>query len=340
MPTQSIPISQLDPISQISSSDLLATVQSSSLTTYKTSWGVVGNWISQSVQASSSLQTVSASYALTSSLNTTSSFAIIANNLNFPNNTTSSFAVSSSFAFTAVNSANAAFATAARSASFASQSAFNVSSSWASQSIWATTASFASQSAFNVSSSWASASISSSYSVSSSNATQAAIATTASFASVSPYGRAVYLNTPVVVAYTGPTASAADFFTSTFIGQSFPNYNFNFAYYNSNTTFSPIPYQIFNVTRSLGIPNVPSSILVLGTHSDQQNGGGIGYVYMAQNTSSALLLLMTGGQAGSGAGISSMAGTYPVNNDGTIAWKRIGSNLASGWGIAIIGYFN
>jgi hypothetical protein len=189
MPTISIPISQLDPINEISSSDLLASVQSSSLTTYKTTWGVVGAWISQSVQASSSLQAVTASYASQSSVATTASFAKAAAFLNSPNSSTASWAITASFAVTAAFAEASPLALFSLSASWASQSLWTTSASFASQSIWSTSSSFASQSSAANAALFASSSVSSAFATnasSASNAASASFATTASFVTAVP----------------------------------------------------------------------------------------------------------------------------------------------------------
>ena len=143
MSLQSIPISGLNPDSVVVSSDFIPIVQSSSLTTFRVPLSVLANWISSSVDASSSFSSVSASYAYSGSwafMSISSSYLI------YPNLSTASYAISSSYTI---------------SASWASSPA---SSSWASRSIWSLSSSFASRSIWSLSSSWASQSISSSWS--------------------------------------------------------------------------------------------------------------------------------------------------------------------------------
>ena len=159
----SIPISGLNSLSSIISSDFIPVVQSSSLTTYKMSTSVLGTWISSAVTVTSSLTTISASYAISSSKTISSSFASISSNLNYPNTSTasysitSSYSVSSSWALQAATSPSSQFsisaswASASLSSSFAKTASFAVSASWANVSLSSTSAS------------WASASISSSF---------------------------------------------------------------------------------------------------------------------------------------------------------------------------------
>ena len=175
----SIPISGLNQLTVVTSSDFIPVVQSSSLTTFRTPLTVLGNWISSSVDASSSFSSISASYALSSSYACSSSFAITSNNLNYPNKSTASYAISSSQTMAAISSSytvTASFALHTPTGSTA------VSSSWASQSLWATTSSFASQSMWNISSSFASRSL---VATSASWASQSIWATSSSFASKS-----------------------------------------------------------------------------------------------------------------------------------------------------------
>ena len=177
MPSLSIPISNLNPLLVVTSSDLIPVVQSSSLTTFKTTLSVLGNWISSSVDASSSFSSTSASYAFSSSYTYSSSFAITSNNLNYPNLSTASYAISSSQTMASISSSysiTASFALHTPTGSTA------ISSSWSSQSLWTTTSSFSSQSMWNISSSFASRSF---FATSASWASQSIWATSASFAS-------------------------------------------------------------------------------------------------------------------------------------------------------------
>ena len=88
----SIPISGLNELTQVSSSDLLAIVQESTLTTFNTPLSVIAMWISSSVEASASSVSFSASYALSSSWSDMAGESINSINLNYPNNSTASYA--------------------------------------------------------------------------------------------------------------------------------------------------------------------------------------------------------------------------------------------------------
>jgi hypothetical protein len=159
----SIPISGLDVLSQVSSSDYLAVVQNSTTTTFKSTLLTVGNWISSSIQSSSSLSSISSSYSNNSNISNTSSLSNSSSYLIYSsNNGTASYAISSSHSITA------SFAQAVAGGTFSS-----VSSSWSSASLFSTSASFASQS------------ISSSYSNNSNSASYSKFSTSASYASSS-----------------------------------------------------------------------------------------------------------------------------------------------------------
>jgi len=176
----SIPISELNTLNQVSSSDLIAIVQQSTLTTFNTTLDVVAAWISSSVEASSSFASFSASYALSASWANISSYSTTSDNLNYPNTSTASYAI------TASTSLSASWSPVQGS------TAFSISSSWASASIWARSSSFASQSIssswapYPASASWSSASIVSSISTSSSFASASITASYALTASYVP----------------------------------------------------------------------------------------------------------------------------------------------------------
>ncbi len=158
----SIPISELNLLSPISSSDYVPVVKNSSTTTFRSTFATVANWISESVVASSSYSSVSSSYALSSSWSNRSGLAIIADNLTYPNTSTASLAIN---AVTASNANTATLAISASNAVSASWAPFTAttavpSASWASQSLFAVSASWAPP---QISASWASSSLSSSF---------------------------------------------------------------------------------------------------------------------------------------------------------------------------------
>jgi len=180
----SIPISQLNAIGSVSGSDYLPIVQNNSTTTFRTTFATVGNWISSSVQASSSVSSVSASNAISSSYAQVGGSSSFATNLIYPNTSTASYSISSSHTNQSDNARSSSTAISASWAPLQNATQFATSASWASASIFSTSASFASSSKSSISSSWASSSLSSSTSVSSSFATKAitsSFAQTASF---------------------------------------------------------------------------------------------------------------------------------------------------------------
>ena len=165
----SIPISGLNSLNQISSSDYVAIVQDTTTTTFRASLDVVSAWISSSVQASSSLVSISSSTTISSSWSDNSGNSISSSFLIYPNNSTASYSISASIAASASWAPIQGSTAYSLSASWASSSIWSTSSSFASQSVsasWApiqVSASWASSSLVSISSSFASASISSSY---------------------------------------------------------------------------------------------------------------------------------------------------------------------------------
>jgi hypothetical protein len=229
----SIPISQLNSLNVVSSSDYIATVQSSSLTTFKTQLSSVANWISSSVDASSSFSSISSSFALSSSWANSSSAASSSHNLIYPNASTASYAISSSQAISSMIAITASFAlntitgSTSISSSWASQSIWATTASFASQSIWATTASFASRSLTATSASWASQSIwatSASFASKSISSSYASTTATASFAFgnvVKAFGTFYSINSPQnnFVPFSG----SLNFISGTFLGNNYQN---------------------------------------------------------------------------------------------------------------------
>ena len=189
----SIPISGLNPLSVVTSSDFIPIVQSSSmLTTYRTPLSVVATWISTSVAALSAFSSVSSSHSNVSDHSSTSDLATLSintSNLIYPNTSTALHATSADYATNAGTAVTASYALSmitgssipsssysfysqtSLSASFASRSFFAtsasyasslISASWASRSLVATSASFASRS---ISSSYSTVSTTASYSL-------------------------------------------------------------------------------------------------------------------------------------------------------------------------------
>ncbi len=158
--SNSIPISQLNQLSVVSFNDYIPIVQNSTTTTFNTRLLSLSNWISASVQASSSVSTVSSSYSLSSSWANNSSASITSNNLVYPNTSTASFAQNSNI------SVSASFASQSISSSWAK---ISTSASWAPATTTVNTASYALQAGsaswapLQISASWASASLSSSF---------------------------------------------------------------------------------------------------------------------------------------------------------------------------------
>jgi hypothetical protein len=183
----SIPISGLNPLSVVTSSDFIPIVQSSSmLTTYRTPLSVVSTWISTSVIAKSAFSSVSSSHANSSDHAVSSDLATLSvntTNLIYPNTSTAFHATSADFATNAQSAVTASFALSvttgssiptssfsfysqtALSASFASSSFFATSASFASRSFASISASFASRSFFSTTASFATQSLTSSYSL-------------------------------------------------------------------------------------------------------------------------------------------------------------------------------
>ncbi len=225
----SIPISELNTLNQVSSSDLIAVVQQSTLTTFNTTLDVVAAWISSSVEASSSFASFSSSYALSSSWTNTASYSTTTDNLNYPNTSTASYAITASSALSASWSP------------VQGVTAFSISSSWASASIWATSSSFASQSIsaswapYPASASWSSASLVSSTSTSSSYAD---VSITASYAATASYVPTASINAINFIKAFGMFYSTGSlgnpFNQAAFIPYS-GSYNFGNAVYVGNT---------------------------------------------------------------------------------------------------------
>ncbi len=179
----SIPISELNLVGAVTSNDYVPIVQDASVTTFRTQLSTVGNWISSSVAASSSVSSISSSWSLTSSFAQVGGASSTAINLIYPNTSTASYAISASHALQSDNARSSSTAISASWAPVQNSTGTANSASWASASIWAISSSFASGSRFSISASWASQSLSSNVSVSSSFASQSIHSNTADTAS-------------------------------------------------------------------------------------------------------------------------------------------------------------
>jgi hypothetical protein len=142
----------------------------------------------------------------------------------------------------------------------------------------------------------------------------------------------VFLPVPVIIAYSGTTGSGA------FISECFPSGNFAGATVVGSP--SSAAAGTWNATANAGVPSNVTGLIIQGAHSDAQNGGTFGVIYISNTSISTQRLLITGGQGGgSGAGISNAEGIFPINGDGTIYWSRINSNFNGGWVVGLVGYF-
>ena len=147
----------------------------------------------------------------------------------------------------------------------------------------------------------------------------------------------MFFNTPYVIAYGCAYPYTNPNFVGQHVSQSFPGANYSNAVYTAAIT-TPIS-GAWNVVSNTTTPINASTVILIGSHSDSQNGGVAGYVYIQLTNSSSKFLLMTGGQGGgSGAGIGASQGIFPLNTDGTIFFNRQGSNFNNGWAVAMVGY--
>jgi hypothetical protein len=166
--SNSIPISGLNNYPVILSSDFIAIVNSSSLTTYRSPILSIGNWMLASGSASSSVVSVSASYSLSSSNSINSINSISSSFLIYPNVSTASFSING------ISSSYSLSGSFSKTSTSSSWSSFSLTSSLSINSL---TSSISNVSIVSVSSSWASSSISSSYSISASYISDSVIPT-------------------------------------------------------------------------------------------------------------------------------------------------------------------
>src|SRR5579862_1928069 len=330
----SIPISQLNALNHVSSSDLLAIVEESTLTTFNVSLSVIAAWISSSVQASSSLASFSASYALTSSFSNKSGLALTASSLSFPNTSTSSFAITASNA------------TSASWAPFQPSTTFAVSSSWASASLFASSASFASQSvsaswapvpvssSYSTTSSYSATSTSASYAVNSSNTVSASYAVTASAVAG---GSMVFLAKPIIIVKQEESEGSGGWYNGV------PDASITAS--SSRTTFAFADgWYTFNLSGSA----VPSSVSALIIEASSNTTWGDGsrrspfFVFIRDNSFSLntyAVLRIGVGYDGNAGQVSHTRSIYPVGLSGAFQW-RVNNATSPGYGILvrIIGY--
>jgi len=129
----SIKISELNDFSAVIAEDFIPLVDSSSLTTYRTSLDALGAFISASVPVGHATASISASYAETASFAETASYVNISA-ITIENATQAEFATQSLFATSSLYASQSAFATQSR---FATQSLFSTQSLYATSSLTA-----------------------------------------------------------------------------------------------------------------------------------------------------------------------------------------------------------
>lgn len=233
----SIPISELNGLNVVSSSDYIAIVKDSTTTTFKTPLTSLGNWISSSVESSSSFSSISASYSLSSSWANNSRNSLTSSNLIYPNNSTASYAITSSNAITASFALRIDESGVSVSASWASASIRSITSSYASSSISSSYATTASWAPVPISASWASSSI---FSTSSSFASRSI---SSSYAGTSSY----------VVNYTNPVKAFGTFYM-TGSGGAGASAEGNFIPFSGSSNFISASYR-GQVYQSSNLPN-------------------------------------------------------------------------------------
>jgi len=330
----SIPISGLNSLGNVTSNDLLAVVQESTLTTFNITLEVLAAWISSSVQASSSLSAFSASYALSSSLSNLAKTSLTASSLSYPNTSTASFAITSS------NAISASWAPVQGTTATA------ISASWASSSIWASSSSFASQS---VSASWAPVPISSSWSSASIFATSASWAsqsvssshsTTASFAltaSAIVGGAMVFLSQPIIIVKQEESEGSGGWYNgvpdaSITASSSRTTFAFADGWYNFNLSGSAIPSSVAGLIIEASANS---------TWGDSTRRSPF-FVFVRDNSfsvNSYAVLRIGVGYSGNAGQVAHSQGVYPIGLSGAFQW-RVNNATSPGYGILIriVGY--
>lgn len=357
----SVPISGLNDISTIKSTDFLPIVKSGSaliLTTFRVSINEFNNWFAASGSCSSSSfasSSISASWAAFTSLALSASYA-----------KTSSVSFLSTSASFANKSVSSSFANISISSSFASTtitSSYALSSSQASTASYVVSASFAST---TISASYAgttSVVISASYAGSSSFAGTASYASNSSTASfISSGGGAsgiVFLDVPVVIGAAPATSTdpylswiqvirpdqvtKPSFVSGTSVAGD--------TYINADPTFSAGPRTFHTWTGTGGSPNnthIPSTAkavildAIIRTTWTDGSGGAPSVILVRKNASTSWLPLtaVTNGTGGRGEQTAFGQGMYPIDTtDGTFSWiKTSNDNVVYGWMVRIIGY--
>lgn len=332
--SQSIPISGLDPLSQISSSDYIPIVQNTSTTTFKAPLVILANWMSASVQTSSSLSTLSSSYALSASWANnagSSSYSVVSSNLIYPNTSTAQNAISASFAKTA------------------SWAPYPASASWASQSFSSTSASFAKQALsaswapVPVSASWASASLTTTSASWANNSGNSSTSVTASYAlnagSIVAGSGFIFLTQPVIMINIQENEGSGGWYNTGVV----PDNSITVASTRGSLTYTDGWYT-FNLSGS-GIPN-PISQLIIEASSNTEWGDGSTrapfFVFVRDNVSSlnSYAVLRTGvGYGGNAGQVAHTQGIYPVGLNGSFQWRiNNASFVGRGIYIRIVGY--
>ena len=299
----SIPISGLNTLSVVTSSDFIPIVQSSSMTTYRVPIEVFGDWISSDVVITSSLTSISSSYADSSSVSVSSSYSLVTDNLNYPNTSTASYAISSSYSHITTSASYSLFATSASYSLKSTSSSFATSASWSSVQI---SGSWASRSFNSTSSSFADRSISASYALSASYSFTSSNANTASYISVGSTGPKFFDNgIPVDDAFVSRT--------------------------------TPIG---FNAVTS-GVPAGSTTVILqANVTSDFMY---YGYIRIRKNSSCGWFLLLNWTSTPSGiVGNHSGQGIFPLDSDGTFEYQVIQVlpvHIQGHWYINMLGYY-
>lgn len=162
----SIRISQLNEFTTIQSSDFVPFVDSSSLTTYRVTVDGVNDFWAVSGSARSASYGLSGSYAESSSWADSSTTTVSASHLIYPNVSSASFAISTSFSDSGLSASYAVSSSQARSASIATNgmsSSYAASASVSTNTIYAQTSSTATSSSYAVSASFTNYALTASY---------------------------------------------------------------------------------------------------------------------------------------------------------------------------------
>ena len=301
----SIPISGLNTLSVITSSDFIPIVQSSSMTTYRVPIEVFGDWMSSEVTVTSSLTSISASHSDNSDNAISSSYSLVTDNLNYPNTSTASYAISASYSHRTTSSSYSLFATSASYARIASTASYLPASAFPTSILNATSASWASRSMWSTSSSFSDRTISASYALSASYSVTAGTSLTASY---------------ILGGSTGPK------FFDTAINVDSDN--------GVKTATS------YNAVTLAGVP-AGSTAVILDANFYTLIVSPQGFIQIRKNPSTPswlnLISWFTLGAVGlfGGAG----QGTFPLETDGTFEYRVTQPTPGGQWHLRIIGYY-